>query len=406
MQLRLPKQLLVALTAPSLLCSAFFAPQLAFGQGQDSDPKVHVYPGAQPINVGPGSTTGPDTQPAPGQPAAAPDSQPSAAPDQPDTSPVPDQVGGPGPGDGDNAQPHATSSKPSDNEAKPEDYDERAEQEKKAQDEIAAAQHYALGAHYFGKWDLDLAELECDEAVSICPELKIAHRDLCLISLLKLNLSRSLAEFMMVTGIADPLAYNVKDKMDLDEKATRLHYKKALWWGKQYNWPESITELLWAQTYSPNNAAIHHSLAFAYASSGDFQKAEDEYKVTFGEEPQDASAHADFANLLLDNGQMARAEAEMHRAVELSPNAAALHVDLGWIAESHQDYATATKEFQTAVGLSPKHAGLWAHLGRLLERQGQVAQAQEAYSKALSLDGDYQDAKSSLDRLKQQKPSA
>src|SRR5262249_26954049 len=89
-----------------------------------------------------------------------------------------------------------------------------------------AGQHNMLAAHYFNKWDLDMAELEFDEAVSIFPEFKVAHRDLCLLSLAKLNLPRSLAEFMMVTGIGEPTPYSESDKFSLDEKTMRAHYRK------------------------------------------------------------------------------------------------------------------------------------------------------------------------------------
>ena len=399
MQSRFTKHLLILAATTSLVGGRALAePQNSQADGVHVYPGAEAIPGAQPVNAGgsPPESTATGAQP---QPDTAGANQPSATSEGPpqDSSAVPsseqDQSG--------------TEQKLVSPEPQPQAGDEEAQKEQyEAQQAVQATQHYAVGTHYFSKWDLDLAELEYDEAVSIYPDLKIAHRDLCLVSLLKLNLPRSLAEFMMVTGITDPTAYNQQDKADLDAKAVKLHYRKALWWGKQYNWHESITELLWAQMYSPDSASIHHSLAFAYASSGDFRKAEEQYKVSFGEDPKNADAHADYATLLMDNGQIARAEAEMRTAVGLSPNAAALHVDLGMIAEAHKDYAEAAKQFQTAVTISPKHAWLWAHLGQLLEHQGETAQAQDAYTKALSLDNDCEEAKTSLDRLKQQKPSA
>jgi Tfp pilus assembly protein PilF len=368
------------LTAVSMAVMGFLTPAVAGGPG-DNGQAVHVYPGAEPL-----------THDNAGQAAAPPAT--GEAPEQPQPSvsePQAPQAGDSG------TEPIAPAA------VKATEEDPQAQE---AQLQTTAAQHYELAAHYFGKWDLDLAEVEMDETVSLYPDFRIAHRDLCLISAAKFNFSRSLAEFMMVTGLTDPLPYSAADKVLLDNKAMHMHYKKALSLGNRNKWNDAIAELLWAQSYAPGDAAIHHSLAFAYASEGDFTNAEREYKTTFSNAPQDGFAHADFANMLADHGQAAKAEDEMRKAIELAPNAAALHVDLGWLAESHKDLPTAENEFKAAVKLSPQHAGLWTHLGRIMESQGQTAPAQEAYLQALKLDQQNEEARTSLDRLKQLKPAA
>jgi len=270
----------------------------------------------------------------------------------------------------------------------------------------AASEHYFLGAHYFGKWDLNLAEIEFDQAVRFQPDLRAAHRDLCLVSLAKLNLPRSLAEFMMVTGLGDPVAYNDKEIADLNTRAKNLHYNKALDWANKQNYNETVSELQWAQKYGPEDPNVHHSLAYAYAAQGDFANAEAEYARTFAANPKDGSAHADYADLLAKKGELGQAQSEMAKAVKLAPSAAAYHVDLGWIAESQNDLHTATSEFEQAVKLSPKHAGLWEHFGRLLEKEGKLTDAEQAYKQALSLDPKLDAAQQDLQRLKQeqQKP--
>lgn len=282
---------------------------------------------------------------------------------------------------------------------------EAAQEMEIANAQASASEHYFLGNHYFGKWDMDLAEVELDQAVKYSPDLRVAHRDLCLVSLAKLNVPRALAEFMMVTGIGEAVPYTAAEKTELDGKAKKLHYKKALEYGSKQNWHEAVSELQWALGYAPNDSSIHHSLAFAYATQGDFVNAEAEYEKTFAANPTDGNAHADYANLLANKGHLDQAQTEMQKAVDLTPKAAAYHVDLGWLAESRNDLGTATQEFEEAVRLSPNHAGLWAHLGRLLEKSGKSEQAAKAYSKALSLDPSSAEALQNLSRLKHQKPS-
>lgn len=276
-----------------------------------------------------------------------------------------------------------------------------AAQRAKEMAESAAYQHYVLGNYYMQKWDMPMAEVELDQAVCKYPDMLAAHRDLCLVSLMRCNLLRSLAEFMMVVGLGEAIPYNDKEKVDLSNKALVAHYKKGLQYARESNWKESRTELEWALSYGTNDYAVHHSLAFAYSNLGDYARAEEEYEATFKNCPRNALAHADLADMLAKTGQSERAQEEMTRAVQLSPQATALHVDLGWIAESRGDLSTAATEFRTACGISPTHAGLWTHLGRLLERQGQPQQAMEAYSKALAIKPDQNEARSSLERLKQ-----
>lgn len=271
-----------------------------------------------------------------------------------------------------------------------------------AQNQANASDHYFLGSHYFGKWDLNLAEIEYDQAVRYQPDLRAAHRELCLVSLAKFNLPRALAEFMMVTGLGDPVPYKPAEIADLDKRAKNLHYNKALAWASKQNSRECITELQWALKYAPDDPSVHHSLAFAYAARGDFANAEAEYAKTFKANPSDSSAHADYADLLAKKGQLDQAQNELAKAVKLAPSAAAYHVDLGWIAESRNDFATAASEFEQAVKLSPKHAGLWAHLGRLLEKEGKNVEAEDAYNKAISLDPGADEARQNLARMKQQ----
>lgn len=267
--------------------------------------------------------------------------------------------------------------------------------------EQEAAQHYYLSSTYLRSWELELAEIELEEATIYAPDMKAAHRDLCIVSLLRLNPLRSVAEFMMVTGLGEPIPYTDAEKAELNKRALIAHYKKGLAWGRKRDWKQAATELEWALTYGPGDFAIHRSLAFAYANLGDFTKAEKQYADTFALAPSDGFAHADFANLLAEKGQVDRAESELQKAVQLSPSAAALHVDLGWVAEAKGDLATASQEFTAAVGLSPSHAGLWAHLGRILEREGEKSKALDAYARALNLDPQLPEARESLTRLKQ-----
>lgn len=262
-----------------------------------------------------------------------------------------------------------------------------------------ALEHFDLAHYYQSRWDYDMAELEYEAAIMYSPDLKVAHRDYCLLSMVRFHPLRALAELMMVVGLGEPVPLDDDEKAQLKQKAAKMHYRKAIAAGRKDKWDKAIAELKWAKEYAPDNAAIQRSLAFSYASKGDFASAEKEYMTGFAEDPSDAYSHADFAFMLSEHGQDDRAYNQLSQAVKLDPKSAALHVDLGWLAETKGDFQTADNELRQAIKLCPKQAGLWMHLGRVLERAGKPGEAKSAYTEALAIDSTEDEAKRRLEIL-------
>jgi Tfp pilus assembly protein PilF len=263
-----------------------------------------------------------------------------------------------------------------------------------------ALDHYELAQYYIGKFDFKMAELELEVALMHVPTMKTAHRDYCLVSILRGHPLRATAEFMMVVGLGEPIPLNDAERQELTARGAKLHYQRGLEFGGKRQWDSAIAEFKWAQQYAPQNAAIVRSLAFSYASHGDFELAETTYARGFAMDPSDPYGHADFAYILSEHGQSARAVDQLSSAIKLDPKVAALHVDMGWMAESTGDLARAETEFHEAVQLSPKHAGLWSHLGRVEERLGKAVAAKNAYAEALAIDPSQDEARKYLDELK------
>ncbi len=262
-----------------------------------------------------------------------------------------------------------------------------------------AADHFDLAKHYSHKFDWEMSEVELEAAIMCVPTLKAAHRDYCVVSLLRGQPMRSLAELMMVVGLGDPIPLNEEEKVALNKKAAKLHYQKGLNYGISRKWKKATPEFQWALSYAPESAAITHSLAFSYAAAGDFENAEKLYLKAVALDPSNSYSHADFAVLLSEHGDQQKAMKELATAISLAPDVAALHVDMAWLAEANGDLKTAESEFHHAVQLSPKHAGLWSHLGRVEERLGKASDARTAYSEALAVDPGDDEAKARLSAL-------
>jgi Flp pilus assembly protein TadD len=263
-----------------------------------------------------------------------------------------------------------------------------------------AATHFDLAQVYFRNWNLNLADVEYEVTLLYTPDLKIARRDLCLVSLFRGHPLKALAQLMVLVGLADPVPFTEAEAAALNARAAKLHYEQALNFAKAGDWVNAIAECQWALIYQPNNASYRHSLAFAFANQGNFENAEKEYSSVFALDPADGFARADFALMLESAGNKTKALSELSKAVELEPSAAALHVDLGWLAEAKGNLPLAEEEFQKAVTLSPKHATLWIHLGKIYEKESKNDQATDAYTKAISLDPSLSDIKERLTKLK------
>ena len=171
---------------------------------------------------------------------------------------------------------------------------------------------------------------------------------------------------------------NESERKDLLQRVSQVHYREALALARKTQWDAAIAELMWAQRYAPGKASILRSLAFCYASKGDFTRAEQQYNLCVAVDPDDAFARADFSYLLAEHGQQDRAESQLLQAIKVAPRVAALHVDMGWLSETKGDFDTAQQELEKAIKLCPKQPGLWLQLGKVLERAGKTAKAKTA----------------------------
>jgi len=265
--------------------------------------------------------------------------------------------------------------------------------------ENKAAEHYDAARVYISNWDFEMAEQELKASIMCIPKTMAAHRDYCFVALFRGNLGRSVAEFLQVVGLCEPVAYSDQQKNEIKDNGLKLHYRRGLALAGESKYDDALTEFEWARDYRPNAGKVTRSIAFVYASTGQFERAEKEYAQGFQVDPADAYGHADLAFLMAAKGSAERAVEQLSEAVKLQPKVAALHVDLGWMAESKGDLSKAEDEFQEAVKLSPKHASLWTHLGKLQARQGKAELAKQAYQQALALDPEQLDAREGLSHL-------
>jgi tetratricopeptide (TPR) repeat protein len=300
--------------------------------------------------------------------------------------------------------------------------------------------HYNLSRHYFSRADLELAELEIQQAIALKPQVNFAHRYYCLLALLRGNLPRAIAELMMASRLGHAIPLTDTELAQLNEQCAKAHYRKGLSYENQRRYPRAMFELRLAHYYAPQNLEIMRTLAFNSGKGGLFDDAEklyqDSFKVSKQATSEDAFAHADYAYLLASANRIKDAIEQLSTAVQLAPGSAALHVDLSLFQEQAGDLNGATHEMQMAIKTAPEflshdvqfsqafgeghhamdwqvrhsdknrptYASLWEHLGRLLDKQNKVAGARKAYSRALLLNSQDGLVKARLSELQKQPP--
>lgn len=277
-----------------------------------------------------------------------------------------------------------------------EDKVEADEEKQKALLIYEGTDHWKKAKAYASKWKWKLADVELRAAVNCVPDMKVAHRDYCVVALMQGHLGRALAELLIVVGAAEPVALSEEQKEQLAEDASTVHYNEGVENASKTKWKEAIAELLQARNYDPVDPVITRSLAFSYASENNFGEADKFYKEAFDLDPNDPYARADYAFLLAKDGKEDQALTSMEEAVKLRPDVIALHVDLGWMAESKGDLGQAEEAFRKACDLEPKQPTLWVHLGNIYKKLGKVEEAKDAYKRALSIDPTNNEAKEKL----------
>jgi superkiller protein 3 len=125
-----------------------------------------------------------------------------------------------------------------------------------------------------------------------------------------------------------------------------------------------------------------------YFKTGDYVKAEQEYRQALKLDPKSAIAESNLGVILGEVGRLDEAIATLQRALELDPKNAVAHYVLAeaLIKKGHVDEALS--QARTAVKLSPAEAAAYRALAHAALARGDASLAVEASNSAVKLDSD------------------
>jgi Tfp pilus assembly protein PilF len=207
----------------------------------------------------------------------------------------------------------------------------------------------------------------------------------------------------------------------------------ALWfWQTHLNVPE-VQRRAWLVADVPVGAKQHFDYGLALQKEGQWQRAEEEYKIALGFNQADAKTHMNLATVLMAQAKYDAAVPHMEEALRLQPDNGESHFGYASLLQrlgrgdevgphyeaaarlipdspdAHYNYAVflaatgkekdALGEFRRAVELKPDHVDAQLQLANALFAKGDLEKAKAHYTAALRADPKLAVAHNSLGRL-------
>lgn len=138
---------------------------------------------------------------------------------------------------------------------------------------------------------------------------------------------------------------------------------------------------------TPNDAAVHFELGYAYTAMKQAGGAEKEYRRASELDPKMAAAFLNLGLTLLES-RPADAVAPLQKAVELTPNEGRAKLLLAIAYERAGNDSAAAEQFRASVAIDGKNFDAHLELARLLLKMKQYAEASAEFRKAIELQGD------------------
>jgi tetratricopeptide (TPR) repeat protein len=255
-----------------------------------------------------------------------------------------------------------------------------------------AIAHNELARAYASQGQLDGAIAELHAALRLEPDSEKAHVSLGNIYEARGQYDEAVAEFQTAL------------RLKPDNEIARSNLARVQASQRKGDGQRGVTA---PSREKPDSAGAHLSLAMAYVSKGQLDKAIAELQTALRLKPDSVIAHVGLGNAYASRGQADRAIAEFQEALLLAPDSAIAHVGLGngYLSKGQPDRAI--EEFQAALRLKPDSAigSAIAHvgLGNAYAYKGQSDRAIAEFQEALRLKPDFGEARQRLNDLKRHK---
>ena len=231
--------------------------------------------------------------------------------------------------------------------------------------------HYYLAMAYWQNGDTAQAKGALLDALKVDPGSPVTLQGLARLSLLQNDPveAQHYAQELIHKFPADPA-----DRLLLADALVRQGYVR-----------QAEEQILIAKQLTPNDPAVHLSLARLYSAEKKWPEAQKEFETVFQLDPHNTSALEEFAIFLKARNQSAEAFLRVQQYVNANPNDVNGHLILCRLNFESKNYSSAQAECERAIQLDPTFVQAYLGLGKVLEAEGQTDLAIARFQKALEL---------------------
>jgi len=132
--------------------------------------------------------------------------------------------------------------------------------------------------------------------------------------------------------------------------------------------------------------------AIQYHKSGQFQKAEYQYKRILKTDPNQPDALHLLGVMAYQTGNLDEAVHLIKKAIQNNPKNPFYYNALGAVFNAQGRHAEALSSYRSALQLDPDYVDAFYNMGNSLQKQGKLDQAVSSYQRALEIDSNHVDA--------------
>jgi tetratricopeptide (TPR) repeat protein len=170
----------------------------------------------------------------------------------------------------------------------------------------------------------------------------------------------------------------------------------ALWfWQTHLNVPE-VQRRAWLVADVPTGAKQHYDYGLALQKEGQWEQAEQQYKIALGFKPADAKAHMNLATVLTAQNKFDEAAPHMEEAVRLQPGDGEFHFSYANLLQRLGRADEAGPHFEAAARLIPDSPEAHYNYALLLAAGGKENDSVSELRRVVQFKPDYRDARLKL----------
>jgi tetratricopeptide (TPR) repeat protein len=170
----------------------------------------------------------------------------------------------------------------------------------------------------------------------------------------------------------------------------------ALWfWQTHLNVPE-VQRRAWLVADVPTGAKQHYDYGLALQKEGQWEQAEQQYKIALGFKPADAKAHMNLATVLTAQNKFDEAAPHMEEAVRLQPGDGEFHFTYANLLQRLGRADEAGSHFEAAARLIPDSPEAHYNYALLLAAGGKENDSVSELRRVVQFKPDYRDARLKL----------